>query len=450
MTRTRIRLTYAVATALFACLVADPGNAQSIQAGNSDSVSFDEALDEVPIDVMNSIDDAKELRGLSFEGDFRLGDTFYGDNIDDVTLGDPDTVRARWRIRSTWGLTENFRAVARVAGLCSSSACKPDFVLQPNATTGATMEDGQITIDEFFLQRFRSDRFNVEIGRMQTKFLARGGVFSKSLTQNNSDNLRVNWTDGVHATFKAKNDWESHVVLQYNSEDGPSNVRRDPLDFSDDGSRVSYLFSFENLQERRRLVQRAFDIIYLPSALLVSGQSDGPLEDYLAIAARAAARWPVRAESWRIRLSSEVGYAPNTPTKAAAGVTGSGDADGFAWNITASVMDFVPHHSIGIDYAQAGAGWLVSPQYANNQRQIEIWYMWRPNKRMTLDIHARQREDIQQRITEDPDLDSFDFFFRFTWSFDIKDSQTQIIHPPDTTDPGNGQENSRAETGAPS
>jgi hypothetical protein len=264
------------------------------------------------------------------------------------------------------------------------------------------MEDGQITIDEFFLQRFRSDRFNVAIGRMQAKFVARGGVFSKSLDQNNSNNLRVNWTDGLHATFKAKNGWESHMVLQYNSEDGPSDVRRDPLDFSDDGSRVSYLFGVENLREKHRLVQRAIDINYLPSALLVNGQSDGPREDYTAIVARAAARWPIRSESWRIRLSGEVGYAPDTPTKTAAGITGTGDADGLAWNITASVMDFVPHHSIGINYAQTGAGWLLSPQYTNNERLIEIRYTWRPTDRITLDIRGRRREDLQQRLIRRP------------------------------------------------
>ena len=424
MTRIRTRLTVAVATALFTCLVADTGNAQSVQVENSDSKSFDEALDEVPIDVLDSIGDAMEQRGLRFDGDFRLGDTFVGDDIDAVTLGAPDSIRARWRIRSTWGIAEGFRGVARVAGLCSSDECKPDFVLQPNTSTSTTMEDGQITIDEFFLQRFRTDRFNVAIGRMQTKFVARGGVFSKSLTQNNSNNLRVNWTDGLHATFKAKNNWESHMVLQYNSEDGPSNVRRDPLDFSDDGSRVSYLFGVENLQEKHRLVQRAFSIIYLPSALLVSGQPDGPLEDYLAVVACAAARWPVRSERWRIRLSGEVGYAPNTPTKAAAGITGTGGADGLAWNITASVVDFAPHHSIGINYAQTGAGWLVSPQYTDNQRLIEIRYMWRPTDRIVLDIRSRLREELQQTLVEDPGRDPFDFYIRFTWRFDVLGSQT--------------------------
>lgn len=424
MTRIRIRLTYAVATALFTCLISDTGNAQSEDSGESNSANFNKAIDDLSIDVMHSISDALERRGLNFDGDFRLGDTFVGDDIDDVTLGDPDSIRARWRIRSTWGITERFRGVLRVAGLCSTSECEPDFVLQPDVPNGKSLEDGQITIDEFFLQSFRSGHFNVAVGRMQVKFVARGGVFSKSLNQNDSNNLRVNWTDGLHATFKAKNGWESHMVLQYNSEDGPGTVRRDPLDFTDDGSRVSYLFDFENLQQERRLVQRAIDINYFPSALLVNGQAEGPREDYLAIVARAAARWPVRSESWRIRLSSEVGYAPNTPTKTAAGITGTGDADGLAWNVTASVMDFAPHHSIGINYAQTGAGWLVSPAYTNNERLIEIRYMWRPTDRMTLDIRGRRREDLQQRLIEDPDRDGFDLYFRFTWSFDIKNLRT--------------------------
>jgi len=284
------------------------------------------------------------------------------------------------------------------------------------------MKDGQITIDEFFLQSFRSDRFNVAIGRMQAKFVARGGVFSKSLDQNDSNNLRVNWTDGLHSTFKARNGWESHMVLQYNSEDGPSTVRRKPLDFSDSGSRVSYLFGFENLQEKRRLVQRALDINYYPSSLLINGQANGQLEDYWAIVGRLAGRWPLRSESWRLRFSGEVGYAPNTQTEAATGITGTGDADGLAWNVTASVMDFVPNHSIGINYAQTGAGWLVSPQYTNNQRLVEIRYVWRPTDRLTLDIRGRRRDELQQRIIDDPDRDRFDFYVRFTWTFNIKES----------------------------
>jgi hypothetical protein len=129
----------------------------------------------------------------------------------------------------------------------------------------------------------------------------------------------------------------------------------------------------------------------------------------------------VRPESWRFRFSGEIGYAPNAPSKAAAGVTGMGEADGLAWAITASIMDFVPNHSVGINYAKTGAGWLVSPQYKNNQSLIEIRYMWRPTDRLTVDIRARRREELQQRVIEDPDRDRFDFYMRFTWSFKIKE-----------------------------
>jgi hypothetical protein len=255
---------------------------------------------------------------------------------------------------------------------------------------------------------------------MQTKFVARGGVFSKSLDQNDSNNLSINWTDGLHATFKMRNAWESHMVLRYNSSDGPGTVRRSPLDFSDSASRVSYLFGFENLQEKRRLVQRALDVSYLPKSLQTTGQADGPLEDYWAIVARAAFRWPVREDSWRIRISSELGYAPNTQTKAAAGIVGAGDTNGLAWNVTASVMDFVPKHSIGINYAQTEAGWLVSPQYRGNERLIELRYMWRPNDRMAVDIRGRRRLDLRRRIIEVSSGDLFDFYMRFTWNFRIR------------------------------
>jgi hypothetical protein len=397
-----------------------PESPATESAEESEPGDFDEALDEQAIDVESSIGDAVERRGLSINGDLRVGNLFNGDDIEDVTLGDPDAIRARWRIRSAWGITERFRGVLRVAGLCSTNNCDPDVILQPNVPTGISIVDGQITIDELFLQSFRSDRFNVAIGRMQTKFVARGGVYSKSLDQNDSNNQRINWTDGLHATFKRRDDWESHMVLRYNSADGAGTVRRSPLDFNDSASRVSYLFGFENLHEKRRVVQRALDVSYLPKSLQTTGQADGPLEDYWAIVGRAAVRWPVREDSWRIRLSSELGYATNTQSKAAAGIVGMGDADGLAWNVTVSVMDFVPKHSIGINYAETDAGWLVSPEYRNNERLTEIRYMWRPNDRMTVDIRARLREDLQQRIIEDTDRDGFDFFMRFTWSFNLR------------------------------
>ena len=406
---------------LFVCCFADHSSAQLMDAIESSFADFEEELGELDIDVQDSIDDPEERRGFSLDGDLRLGYVFAGDSIPDGLFGKTDIFRARWRIRSIWGIANRLRGVLRVAGICSSEDCDPDFILQPELPASASIKDGQITIDALFLQWFRTDRFDIAVGRMETKFVARGGVFAKSLDRNDNNNLRVNWTDGLHATFKTDNGWKSQLVLQYNSKDGPSNVRRDPLDFSDSRSRVSYFYGLENLEADRLLVQRGIDITYLPSSLLSNGQADSRLEDYLAIVARVASRWPLRSESWRIRLSTEVGYASNTPTKTAAGIIGAGDAHGLAWNITVSVMDFVPNHNIGINFGKTEAGWLLSPQYADNERLFEVRYMWQPTDYLTLDVRGRWRDELRQRIIEEPDRDRFDFYARLTWSFKIRE-----------------------------
>ncbi len=406
--------------AVLGCCFAEASLAEQPDEDEQIITDFDQELGEQEIDVQGSIEDAVEVRGFRLDGDLRLGYVFAGEDLQDVSFGETDILRARWRVKSSWGIASGLRASLRLAGLCSTEDCTPDFILQPELPTRASIKDGQVTVDALFLQWFRSDRFDVAVGRIETKFVARGGVFSKSLDRNDSNNLRVNWTDGIHSTFKAKNGWESHLILQYNSSDGPSNVRRDPLDFSAGKSRVSTFLGFENLQARRGLIQRALDITYMPASLLADGQSGGQVDDYWAFVARAAARWPLRSDSWRLRFSSEIGYAPNTPTKSAAGVVGTGDADGLAWNVTASIMDFLPDHSIGLNYAITEAGWLISPQYADNERLYEIRYMWRPTNRLTLDTRGRWRDELHQRIVDDPGRDRFDFYARVTWSFEIR------------------------------
>ncbi len=415
-----IHIQFFLLVILLCGLSLQPVVAQSPEVPELEAVDFDEELDEVEIDVQGSIDDVDGHTGFSIDGDVRLGYIFEGEDFQDVEFGQTDVLRARWRLRSIWGFTERFRGAIRVAGLCSSEECDPDFILQPEIPTPASIEDGQITIDSMFFQWYRSDKFDLAVGRMETKFVARGGVYSKSLDRNDSNNLRVNWTDGLHSTYKAENGWESHLILQYNSSDGPSNVRRYPLDFSASESRVSYFLGFQNLQPKRRLIQRALDITYMPSSLRSNGLVNGPLDDYWGIVIRAASRWPIRSEGWRLRLSSEVGYAPTRPDNFAVGLVGLGKTDGLAWNITASVMDFFPGHSIGINFARTEAGWLLSPQYADNEQLMEIRYMWRPNNRMTLDVRGRWRDELQQRAIDDPRRDRFDFYARLSWSFELR------------------------------
>lgn len=371
-------------------------------------------------DASNSIDVRKVRDGIGLSADVRVG--YFETEFDegDNASRNADFVGSRWRIRTEFDITPHLRAVGRIAGLCSSEECSPNFVLEDSIPTTRGMEDGDITIDEAYLHWFRLDRFDLALGRLQTKFVARGGVFAKSLDRNDSNNINVNWTDGLHATFRGKNGWVPNLILQYNSPDGASNVRREPLDFDDPDARVSYFFAMESLKRTRLFLQRAVDVSYLPKSLLKDGELSGRREDYYGIVVRTANRWPERNEGIRLRTAVEVGYAPETQTLAAAGLAGEGDADGLAWNVVLSIMDFKPRHSIGVNYGETGAGWLLSPQFRPNERLTEIRYQWRKSRQLAVDVRIRQRKDLEQLALTPGKREEIDFFVRLTWGKSLR------------------------------
>ena len=143
--------------------------------------------------------------------------------------------------------------------------------------------------------------------------------------------------------------------------------------------------------------------------------------EFLSAPPSPLTRWPERVEGRRLRVSGELGYAPQTPTEAGIEIGTTGDeADGLAWNFTASVMDFLPRHSIGINYGRTDPGWLLSPQYRNNDELFEIRYLWRRNRNLAIDIRARWRTELDRLTTAERKRDQFDVFVRFTWGFTVK------------------------------
>jgi len=239
-------------------ILALPATAQ-ISEESAEEVTESEAEEEEAIeadtdgsldDASNSIDVRDDLDGVGVSADVRVG--YFESEIDerDTSSSSDDFVGSRWRIRTEANFNQHLRFVGRVAGLCSSEECSLNLVLEDSIPTTNGMTDGDITIDEAYLHWFRLNRFNLAFGRLQTKFVARGGVFAKSLDRNDSINVNVNWTDGLHATFKGKSGWVPNLILQHNSTDGPSNVRRGPLDFDDSGARVSYFLLWKALNEQ--------------------------------------------------------------------------------------------------------------------------------------------------------------------------------------------------------
>lgn len=371
-------------------------------------------------DATSSIDVDKIVEGIGLSADIRAA---YSNA--DVQFGSgpelsENELLARWRLRGEFGFAPYARMVGRVAGICSTEECSPNAVLESSIPTRNGMDDGDITIDELYVHWYRAERFDLAVGRMQTKFVARGGVFAKSLDRNDSHNANVNWTDGLHATLRAKNGWEPHLIVQHNSSDGPSNVRRDPLNFDDPGARVSYFLGVENLVRTPLFLQRGLDVTYMPKSLLKDGDLSGRREDYQAFVMRSANRWPERNEGIRLRVAAEIGFAPNTQTKASAGLAGQGDTDGFAWNASVSLMDFKPNHSIGFNYGRTGAGWLISPQYRNNEWLAEVRYQWRRNNGLAVDVRLRVRKELEARMFSGEKGEEVDFFIRLTRGWTLR------------------------------
>ena len=380
------------------------------------AADYDGSLD----DATGSIDVREALEGISLTADVRVG--YFQSEIDerDGSSRSEDVTAARWRFRSEFGIFPYLRAVGRIAGLCSSDECSPTVVLEESIPTTNGIADGDITLDEAYFHWFRLERFDLALGRLQTKFVARGGIFAKSLDRNDSNNTNVNWTDGVHTTFRGRHGWVPHLILQHNSSDGPTNVRRGPLDFDDPAARVTYFLGIESLERTRLFLQRGVDISYLPKSLLKEGALSARREDYYGIVVRTANRWPERDDGPRLRVATEVGYAPETQTKAAAGLAGEGDVDGLAWNVVFSVMEFIPNHSVGVNYGRVGAGWLLSPQFRQNESLSEIRYQWRKSKQLAFDFRIRNRTELEQLILSDRKREELDFFLRFTWGGTIR------------------------------
>lgn len=401
----------------------------------SDNLVSPEAATEVPttevtpeslIDAQNEMDDkdifssdigssmseaVQEDKFWSLGGDIRTGysKAYRADNENDEMI-------LRGRLFGVWNPSENLRLSSRTTTRCSIESCLPD-------SFSANLDDddarnANISIDELYLHWFNTDRFNLVVGRMQTKFVTRGGVFAKSLDRNNSNNVSVNWTDGLHATINPQfgYGWEAHWITEYNNKEGSSSVRREPLDFTSEQSRLSHFIALENINPIGYIVQRGIDISYLPDSLTDGNQTVTNRQDYWGVVGRAASRFPIE-DSLTIQISSEAGYAPTTPSNASIDIERNGDSSGVAWNVSLSAIDILPNHSVGLLYGETGGGWLLSPQYSNNEKQIEARWSWRVDKDFIIDARIRHREDLATLKAPSNNDNMLDYFIRATWRF---------------------------------
>jgi len=370
-----------------------------------------------PLLVLGLLSTTAEAIDYKFFGDARVG-YFSADRDDrDGTQNKTDEGRLRLRLGVSSKLSDSLEAKVRFAGRYSTDDRNDNhFKIFESIPSGDGLRRGDSTVDTIQLKYKLQNQGSVTFGRMQTK-LELDGVAKKSLDRNDSPNTDINWTDGIYLQYPVVDGWKLHGIVQYNPASGSTELRRSPLNFSDSDSRISYFAAIEKKSKTGLWAQRGIDVTYLPSALRKDGSADGRIEDYWAVAARAAARWPLsRGDAFM--LGGEVGVASEAPTNEAVKLPGDGDAGNSAYQVTFNWLNFVPKHSVGLVVGRADAGWLLSPDFRSNTDLVELRYKWAIGKKNRLEARIRQREDAEKlddgkpKVREDTDL-----YVRYTYKF---------------------------------
>ncbi|MCA1799103.1 MAG: hypothetical protein LC632_06470 [Xanthomonadaceae bacterium] len=328
---------------------------------------------------------------VTVSGDIRAGWLSSETRNRAGALSDTDSLRARARVRATYG-TGDWQFAARFAAVLDSRQDDTGFWFQPYAPSPTGLRQGDATLDELYAEYGFRDAWTLRAGRFQTRFELEG-VAPKSLDRNDSPNLDVTWTDGLWLRHSGPA-WTAHFVAQHNHHEGPTNVQRQPLWFGEGDARATLFAALEAAEPLGPVVQRVVAVTWAPNALRPLGVANPARADYLAVTFRGAAAWPVGAAGMRILVGAEAGYAPNTPRRVVMGTGTNGDAGGLAWQLSLNLLDFAPNHSLGLVAGRVDDGWLISSDFRPNESLLELRWAWRLHSSWVLHARIRRREEL--------------------------------------------------------
>lgn len=350
-----------------------------------------------------------------FGGDLRAG--FYASERDARDGGESssESLRGRFRLFAQRELSENWMFRGRLATWVTTDGNDYSVEFDRYRASGTGTRPGEVHLDEFFL-RWVDDgqRHQVRVGRFQTGFNL-PVVPDKSLDRNDSSNVGIGWTDGLHWQSEIVGGWESHVIAQLNHRRGTGNTFRRPIDFSDSDSRLGTYMALRSAESWGPVTMRMLSLNWIPDALATHGTADPRRDDYLTMTAKAAAEWPVGEAGTRFVLAGEYGHAFNTPSRATMLTGTNEDVAGDGYQVSANFFDFVPGHNIGLVYGQVDAGWLISNDFRNNNELIELRYQTWFMPQLRMDIRARVREELEGQLGADRLQQDRDLYVRFTW-----------------------------------
>jgi len=316
---------------------------------------------------------------------------------------DDQALRSRLRVALSGKPSDTFSVGLRVAGRHGSDQDGSDAYLDWTAPTRTGTALGDTTLDEAWLQWSPAGRrWTLRLGRFQhTAPLAT--LTGKSIGQNDSPNLDVNWTDGVRLQRTLATGATVTALVRYMDPDGPGSVYRAPLDFSPGGARVAGFLGWESRKALGPLVQRSVGVDLLPEALPDGSGSQG----YTQLSTRAVAAWPLGAGGARWLLGGELSYATPSP---------SGDSR-LAWQLEADLESASKRHMAGIVLGRVPAGFLLSSDFRDNDRLAEFRYRWRVHKQWDIAARWRWREQITPPTAGNRPRVDRDMYVNATWKF---------------------------------
>ncbi|WP_376692121.1 hypothetical protein [Wenzhouxiangella sp. EGI_FJ10409] len=356
-------------------------------------------------------------REWEFGGDLRAG--FYAserDFRDGSGEERSESARGRFRLFAQRDLSDNWSFRGRVATWLTSDGNDVSLEFDRYRATGTGTRPGEVHLDEFFLQwADDAGRNQLRIGRFQTGFKL-PVVPDKSLDRNDSSNVGIGWTDGLHWTRQLGGGWESHVIAQAHHRRGTGNTVRNPISFSDDSSRLGAFLGLRSTERWGPVSMRMLTLNWMPDALAPMGVSDPRREDYLTMTAKAAAEWPVGAAGTRFVLAGEYGHAFETPRERTMLLDSpNGDVGGDGFQVSANFFDIRPGHNLGVVYGHVESGWLISNDFRNNDDLYEVRYQHHFNDQLRVDVRFRIREEIERRAFATDRQQDRDLYVRFTY-----------------------------------
>ena len=336
---------------------------------------------------------AAQAQDINFSGDLRFGFAGFERDERNGTETDDDQFRLRVRAGLQWNINDTWSFKGRYAGRVHDSRNQGGFVHLFDAPVGGgpSIAAGETTLDEFFV-RARYGKWDHRIGRFQSNNRLIG-LAAKSFSRTNSTSWDVGWTDGLQSTYRSDHGLNYTAIIERNDKDGPSNVRRSPLGFAESASRVGYYLSVDAADTDGLWAQRSVDVTYIPSALYYNGLAAGQERDYFGVTGRLATQVAMR-DQMKLVSGVELAWAPETQSKAAANMTGTGKTNGTGWQLSLNLMDIQPGHSVGVVYGETEAGWLLSTDFPANQSLTEFRYAWVPMSGHLFEARIREREDL--------------------------------------------------------